>query len=86
MLRKQLFKQAAVCVLAAGMIMSNIPCTQVNGIYASVDVTNSVTVNLSQRIQVVSADSKSVYTNLYQHRQTHMLYLVREIKVSIATS
>ena len=60
MLRKQLFKQAAVCVLAAGMIMSNIPCTQVNGIYASVDVTNSVTVNLSQKIQVVSADSKSV--------------------------
>ena len=60
MLRKQLLKQAAVCVLAAGMIMSNIPCTQVNGIYASVDVTNSVTVNLSQRIQVVSADSKSV--------------------------
>ena len=60
MLRKQLFKQAAVCVLAAGMIMSNIPCTQVNGIYASVDVTNSVTVNLSQKIQVVSTDSKSV--------------------------
>ena len=60
MLRKQLFKQVAVCVLAAGMIMSNIPCTQVNGIYASVDVTNSVTVNLSQKIQVVSADSKSV--------------------------
>ena len=60
MLRKQLFKQAAVCVLAAGMIMSNIPCTQVNGIYASVDVTNSVTVNLSQKIQVVSADAKSV--------------------------
>ena len=60
MLRKQLFKQAAVCVLAAGMIMSNIPCTQVNGIYASVDVTNSVTVNLSQKIQVVSADPKSV--------------------------
>lgn len=60
MLRKQLFKQAAVCVLAAGMIMSNIPCTQVNGIYASVDVTNSVTVNLSQKIQVVSANSKSV--------------------------
>lgn len=60
MLRKQLFKQAAVCVLAAGMIMSNIPCTQVNGIYASVDVTNSVTVNLSQKIQVVCADSKSV--------------------------
>ena len=60
MLRKQLFKQAAVCVLVAGMIMSNIPCTQVNGIYASVDVTNSVTVNLSQKIQVVSADSKSV--------------------------
>ena len=82
MLRKQLFKQAAVCVLAAGMIMSNIPCTQVNGIYASVDVTNSVTVNLSQKIQV----QKVFYTNLYQHRQTHMLYLVREIKVSIATS
>lgn len=60
MLRKQLFKQVAVCVLAAGMIMSNIPCTQVNGIYASVDVTNSVTVNLSQKIQVVSTDSKSV--------------------------
>lgn len=51
MLRKQLFKQVAVCVLAAGMIMSNIPCTQVNGIYASVDVTNSVTVNLSQKIR-----------------------------------
>ena len=60
MLRKQIFKQAAVCVLAAGMIMSNIPCTQANGIYASVDVTNSVTVNLSQKIQVVSADAKSV--------------------------
>ena len=60
MLRKQLLKQVAVCALTAGMIMSNIPCTQVNGIYASVDVTNSVTVNLSQRIQVVSVDSKSV--------------------------
>lgn len=60
MLRKQLFKQAAVYVLTAGMIMSNIPCTQINGIYANVDVTNSVTVDLSQKIQVVSTDSKSV--------------------------
>lgn len=75
MLRKQLFKQAAVCVLAAGMIMSNIPCTQVNGIYASVDVTNSVTVNLSQKIQVVSADSKSVlYKFVPTHTDTYALF------------
>ena len=75
MLRKQLFKQAAVCVLAAGMIMSNIPCTQVNGIYASVDVTNSVTVNLSQKIQVVSAVFKKCFIQICTNTDRHICFI-----------
>lgn len=66
MFKKVLMKKIAACLLAAGVIISGIPATDYNVVYADVNVSGSQVISVDEKIHVVTDASANEGSTLYK--------------------